>query len=290
MDAEVRTFDLQSTLKYRVAEPATFVLNVAAMRAARQRVRSESLSLTPEVEIEEYREPETRNRYHRFVAPKGRLTVHYAARVEAGPRLSDARRIVARPPDALPLATLRYLYPSRFCQSDELMRLAGHLFGDMEPGYAQVSAICDWIRDSIEYVPGSTGPLISAYDTAIQRIGVCRDFAHLAIAFCRALSIPARFVSGYADELPLPDFHSCFDAWLGERWYTFDPTGQASPDRLVRVGTGRDAADVAFAHIFGPAEMTEIGVSCRTVRGKGRKAGRRERAGGDRAYAVTFSG
>ena len=112
----------------------------------------------------------------------------------------------------------------------------------------------------VDYLVGTTGPLTSAFDTATARAGVCRDFAHLGIAFCRAVNIPARFVSGYAYTLQPPDFHAVFEAWLGDRWYVFDPTRRIVPENLVRIGVGRDAADVSFALIFGPAQMTGMNV------------------------------
>ena len=162
-----------------------------------------------------------------------------------------------RPAD-LPLDILYYLYPSRYCQSDRLLRFVAAEFGDLVPGYSRVTAICNWIYDNVLYLSGSSDSLTSACDTAIERVGVCRDFAHLGIAFCRALNIPARFVSGYAYGLNPPDFHAWFEAYLGGRWYLFDPTRLVPQNGLIRVGTGRDAADVSFATIFGPVQMNQM--------------------------------
>jgi transglutaminase-like putative cysteine protease len=100
-----------------------------------------------------------------------------------------------------------------------------------------------------------------AFDTVTERVGVCRDFAHLGIAFCRALNIPARFAAGYAYQLNPPDFHAYFEAFLGDRWYLFDPTRLVAKDGLIRIGTGRDAADISFATIFGPVSMEEMVLS-----------------------------
>jgi transglutaminase-like putative cysteine protease len=140
------------------------------------------------------------------------------------------------------------------------MRLAQDEFGELEPGYSRVQAICDWIYDKVTYLSGSTDASTSAYDIATQRAGVCRDFAHLGIAFCRALNIPARFVSAYAYQLEPPDFHACFEAYLGNNWYLFDATCLAPVEGLVRIGTGRDAADVSFATVFGVVEMESMNV------------------------------
>lgn len=257
-----RTYRVGCTLTYEVQEPSTLILNIAAMRAERQRIASESLVITPEVPSEEHVESRTNNRYHRFLAPAGDLVVRYTAQVDCAPHLVDPAEITATSPQDFPLDILPYLYPSRFCESDQLMRLAQREFGAMSPGYPQVLGICEWMQRNVDYVAGSTGPLVSAYDTASQRIGVCRDFTHLAIAFCRALNMPARFVSGYAHGLEPPDFHTVFEVWLGGRWYMFDPTGQTSPAGIVRIGTGRDAAEVAFAFIFGPTSMAELNVYC----------------------------
>ncbi len=140
------------------------------------------------------------------------------------------------------------------------MRLTQYEFGDLKPGYSRVTAVCNWIHDNVTYLSLSTDPNTSAYDTATQRVGVCRDFAHLGIAFCRALNIPARFVSAYAYGLQPPDFHACFEAYLGDRWYLFDPTRLAPQTGIVRIGTGRDAADVSFATFFGGVQMEQMHV------------------------------
>jgi transglutaminase-like putative cysteine protease len=118
------------------------------------------------------------------------------------------------------------------------------------------------VKGHVEYVGGTTTSQTSAYDTATQQVGVCRDFAHLTIAFCRALNIPARYATGYAYGLDPPsDFHAYVEAYLGNRWFTFDPSQMAPRTGVVRVGTGRDAADVSFATIFGPATMSEMKIA-----------------------------
>ncbi len=128
-----------------------------------------------------------------------------------------------------------------------------------------MTAICNWIFENVEYLRGSSDQHTSAFDTVTERAGVCRDFAHLGIAFCRALNIPARFLSAYAYELLPPDFHACFEAYLGHRWYVFDATRLAPQNGLIRIGVGRDAADTPFASIFGAAEMNSISLSVETA-------------------------
>ena len=134
-------------------------------------------------------------------------------------------------------------------------------FGELSNGYYRVQAICDWVNQRIDYVEGSTNTSSSACDVLIQRTGVCRDFAHVSIALCRALGIPARYVSGYAADLQPPDFHGFFEAYLSDNWYLFDATRMASVSRLVRIGMGRDAADASFANVVGQARLDSIWVS-----------------------------
>jgi transglutaminase-like putative cysteine protease len=157
----------------------------------------------------------------------------------------------------VPDDVLRYLMPSRYCESDVMSRAAQQLFGQLPPGIGRVRAIESWIHESIGYLPGFSNSTTTAQEVFVQRAGVCRDFAHLGITMCRALNIPARLVVGYVHfEEPPQDFHAVFEAWLDGRWVIFDPTRMAPIDRLVRVGTGRDAKDVAFATIFGDVQMT----------------------------------
>lgn len=251
-------FNLGCQLNYSLPEDSTFVLNISVARNDYQEVLEESIQIEPSLNYEEYVSPWVENRYLRLNAPQGNLQVSYRATVEVSCVNENPDGIAEVPPAELPLDTLHYLYPSRYCQSDRLMRLAQHEFGALKPGYSRVNAICNWIYDSVTYLLGSTNPHTSAFDTATERAGVCRDFAHLGIAFCRALNIPARFVSSYAYNLEPPDFHAVFEAYLGDRWYLFDPTRLVPRQGLIRIGTGRDAADVSFATIFGPAQMEKM--------------------------------
>ena len=133
---------------------------------------------------------------------------------------------------------------------------------------SRVVAITDWIHANVEYLRGSTNPETSAYDTVTQRTGACRDFAHLGIALCRALNIPARYFTGYAYELDPPDLHACFECFIGGSWTIFDATRLAHLNGLVRVGIGRDAADAAVASIFGGARCRSMTVDCQLASGQ----------------------
>lgn len=251
-------FKLGCQLNYNLTESSTFIFNIGVVKNNDQNVIEENIQIEPSDDFEEYVSPFVENRYIRIIAPPGNLQISYYATVELSKFNHNPDSIPEIPPAKIPLETLYYLSPSRYCESDRLMRLAQHEFGNLKPGYARVTAICNWIYENVTYLSGSTNSHTSAYDTATERAGVCRDFAHLGIAFCRALNIPARFVSAYAYGLEPPDFHACFEAYLGERWYLFDATRLAPLEGIIRIGTGRDAADVSFATIFGPAQMEKM--------------------------------
>ena len=247
------SIDLQ--LDYDVTHPAHFLFNIEAAYDEGHRVVSERLSITPSVKVRTFFDERNGNRFVRLDAPKGQLSVNYHANVELittpVPLHLDEALVTAVPDDAL-----RYLMPSRYCESDILSRAAQQIFGHLPHGLSRVRAIENWIHESIYYLPGFSNSTTTAQEVFVQRAGVCRDFAHLGITFCRALNIPARLVVGYVYfEDPPQDFHAVFEAWLDNQWVVFDPTKMAPIDRLVRVGTGRDAKDVAFATIFGGVQM-----------------------------------
>jgi transglutaminase-like putative cysteine protease len=155
-------------------------------------------------------------------------------------------------PEEIPGEAMVYTLPSRFCESDLLARMALDEFGHLPHGGARVLAIAEWVRRHVQYRYGTTDALTSAFDTATERVGVCRDFAHLVIAFCRALVIPARYVSGYALGLDPPDFHGFAQVYLGGTWHNVDATFDGVRPALVPIAIGRDAADVAMATSWVP--------------------------------------
>jgi transglutaminase-like putative cysteine protease len=193
---------------------------------------------------------------HLITSGPGRLAVKYRAEirlrgtaVDAGdPRSVDYERQV-------------YLRPSRYCPSDHLIGFAIAEFGDGPKPRDRIAAITEWIRKRIEYVPGSSTVHDSAEDTLLTGMGTCRDFAHLGVALCRATGIPARFAAVYAPGLSPMDFHAVYEANEDGRWYVYDSTGLAPRASLVRIATGRDAADTAFAAVTrGNAELESIEV------------------------------
>jgi transglutaminase-like putative cysteine protease len=243
-------------LEYDVQAPTHFCLHMQAADHDAQHVREERFTVHPAFPLHDYRDPVKGNRFVRFDAPIGKLKIEYAAEVEVHyerPEMDLGEAPVNQVPDEV----LHFLSPTRYCESDLLANAAQQIFSNVSPGIARVNAVSEWIHKNIKYVPGSSDATTTAMQIFVQRQGVCRDFAHLGVTFCRALNIPARLVAGYVffDEPP-QDFHAVFEAWLDNRWVLFDPTQMAPVERLVRVGTGRDAKDVAFATLFGAAALT----------------------------------
>lgn len=248
--------NLEIALYYDVgAQGADFVFNIHAAQTPRQTVLSETLTIGPMVKSHLHTEPSTSTRFLRLHAERGPLAVRYQAVVQLDHHRARPATLAEVPVHELPPDVVPYLLPSRYCQSDCLLRHAAREFGALPPGYARVQAICDWVHAHVKFVPNTSNASTSAVDTLIERVGVCRDFAHLMIALCRAVNIPARMATGtdYGADPAMgpPDFHAYVEAFVGGRWYIFDPSGVSIPLGLVRLGTGRDATDVAFATIFG---------------------------------------
>ncbi|MFZ3139708.1 transglutaminase-like domain-containing protein [Polaromonas sp.] len=249
---------IDCTLDYVIDAPSEFVFLIHVAQGMGQTLIQETLQIEPQVPFHTFSDDRSGNRFLRLQAQAGPLKLVYRALVD---RLIEPVDINAPevPVHDIPDDVLHFLMPTRYCESDHLGPNAAELFGLLPQGYSRVQAICEWVRGNIEYRIGSTTATTTARDVFMQRAGVCRDFAHLAVTFCRALNIPARLVSGYArfDEPP-PDFHAIFEAYLGGRWVLFDPTAMSPLDQVVRLANGRDAKDVAFATIFGPARMTSM--------------------------------
>jgi transglutaminase-like putative cysteine protease len=249
---------IDSTLSYQLDAACDFVFLIHAANGPGQTIAWEELRVEPPTPYRSYVDAHSGNRFLRLQAGAGPFTVIYRASVD---RMREPIDPAAQelPVHELPDDVLRFLLPTRYCESDLLAAAAVQLFGALPRGYSRVQAVSDWVQGNIAYRIGSTNATTTARDVFAQRAGVCRDYAHLAVTFCRALNIPARLVSGYARfPEPPPDFHAVFEAFLGGRWVLFDPSGMASVDQVVRVATGRDAKDVAFATIFGPARMVAM--------------------------------
>lgn len=249
--------NIGSTMNYVVREPTIFLFKIAAATTERQLIKSEDLTFEPGLDVEQCQIGSEGNRLHRVVVQPCNLTVRYEAVAEMSPELERVRDVEETALAEVPPEILTYMNPSRYCESDLLARFAFEEFGQLAHGYTRAQAISDWVYKHLEYVPGSTNATTTAADVLLQRTGVCRDYAHLAISLCRGLGIPARYVSGYAVNLDPPDFHGFMEAYLGGQWYLFDPTRLASTLGLVRIGVGRDAADVAFSTLTGSAVLTK---------------------------------
>lgn len=257
------TFQITADLHYRVRRRSTILLNIHALASPGQTIVHERFDVTAGVTWEEFPLETGENRYIRLNTGRVEdVEISYRVEVDATTRMIGHGEIRAVPVARIDRSAIPYLFPSRYCQSDRLGRLAEKTFGGIGHPYDTVVAISDWIYENIDYLSGSTDAATSAFDTVTQRAGVCRDFAHLGIAFCRALSIPARYFTGYACEMEPPDFHACFEASIGNRWFIFDPTRLAPLNGLVRIANGRDAADAAVATIFGSTELLSIRVAC----------------------------
>lgn len=257
-------------LAYRVRSAGSdFIFNVQAARTPQQLVLSESLAVSQPVVLQEYDDPATFGRFLRLRAEAGDLALRYEALVELRPVAESPATISECWIPDLPGAVLPYLYPSRYCESDLLAAEASSRFGNLWQGYERVEAIRAWVNAHVAFVPDSSTSTTTATQTLASGRGVCRDFAHLMIALCRALNIPARFVTGLdfgADPALGPtDFHAYVEAYLGQRWYLFDPSGTAIPMGFVRLTSGRDAADCAYASIFGDVAPTTRRLAIRAV-------------------------
>jgi len=247
---------VETALEYEVVEPTHFCFNLEAARWPTQDILSERLAVSSGVAVHSFTDARSGNRFFRFDAAPGPLLVNYHAEVEVFSENLD-EQLPEVPVCEVPDEIFHYLMPTRYCESDVLASAAQQMFGNEPPGIGRVRRIVKWIHESIAYRPGSTNSTTTAQEVFVQRAGVCRDFAHLGITLCRALNIPARIVVGYVwFDQPPQDFHATFEAWLGGRWVLFDPTGMAPVDRLVRIGTGSDAKDVAFTTFFGAVNMT----------------------------------
>ncbi len=257
--------EVKSELIYNVTAPTSFLFNIAPVQNEYQFIRQEVITLNPAYTYAFNEIGTVGNRVIRFSAIPGKLQVSYQATVELNQDRDNPPQIEENDYSDLPDEVLPYLNPSRYCESDKLGRFAMHEFGQLAPGFLRVSAICDWVHQSLEYVPGTTDARTGACDVLLQKTGVCRDYAHLAIALCRALCIPARYVSGYSVGLEPPDFHGFFEAFLGSRWYLFDATRMAPTNGMVRIGTGRDAADTSFATLIGAATLEQMMVSAQEL-------------------------
>ncbi len=256
-------FDISFDVPVEV--PIVALLNVYPSRK-QDLLEPDVLKLEPAVPIETYTDS-FGNQCSRFVASPGTIRLYNSTLIQ------DSGELDAIDPGApeipvkdLPVEVLRYLLPSRYCEVDLLTSLAADLFGNLPPGWGRVKAICDWVHSKVTFGYNFARPTKTALDVFTERTGVCRDFQHLAVTFCRALNIPARYVTGYLGDIGVPlsaspmDFSAWFEAYLGGRWWTFDARHNISRIGRVLMAVGRDAADVALTTSFGSARLLNFTV------------------------------
>ena len=245
--------------------PAILVVNIHDSRAA-DIVVPDYLVTEPPIPVTGYRDA-FGNQCKRMLAPAGRirLSTNCVIRDHGQPD----ERIFAAVQDSvddLPEDLLVFLLGSRYCETDRLSETAWQLFSQVAPGYPRVQAICDYVHNQIAFNYQNASPTRSALEALTERTGVCRDYAHLAIAFCRCMNIPARYCTGYLSDLGTPppygvgDFAAWFEAWIGGRWHTFDPRNNMPRVGRVLMARGRDASDVAIATTFGPNTLERFRV------------------------------
>jgi transglutaminase-like putative cysteine protease len=227
------------------------------------------INTDPELPVYEYRDG-FGNRCGRIMAPAGRLRLwsEFLAEIErrTNPVFPDA---IQHPIEELPADTLQFLLASRYCEVDTLMPTAWELFGHTPPGWARAQAICDWVHNHVRFDYACARPTKTALDVYNEGTGVCRDFQHLAITFCRCLGIPARYATGYLGDHDVPatdgpmDFSAWFEVYLSGEWHTFDARYNTPRVGHVLMARGRDAVDCALTTSFGPADLVKFLVICK---------------------------
>ncbi len=238
-------------ITFDVSVDTPFILMLRPRSGLNQWVARESYTLKPSVLAVEFTDTYG-NLCQRLVAPPGTFSIHTSADILIADGIITNPGAPFEDVQTLPDAVLTYLLPSRYCEADRFIDLGQEIVAGALPGYDQVAAIESWIRNNIHFNPDSPHFQLSAVEVNRQREGVCRDLAHIGIALCRGLCIPARMVVGYLHNLVPMDFHAWFEAYVGGRWYTFDATQPHPCGGRITVAYGRDAADVAIFNQFGP--------------------------------------
>jgi transglutaminase-like putative cysteine protease len=254
-------------IQFQMPAQATIIamLNVHPSRAG-DLCEPDELRIDPALPIELFRDSYG-NVCSRFTAPAGPLRLFNSTLIQDSgdpdPVNLDARQV---PVKDLPTEVLRYLLASRYCEVDLLSDTATSLFGWTEPSWRRVQAICDWVHEHVTFGYHFARPTKTALDVYRERTGVCRDFQHLAVSFCRCMGIPARYATGYLGDIGIPpapcpmDFSAWFEVYLEDRWWTFDARHNCPRIGRVLMATGRDAADVALTTSFGAALMSNFTV------------------------------
>lgn len=255
------------SLDFSISTPTPFLLMLRPHSGISQWVAREQYLMTPSVPVMEFTDLYG-NLCQRLVAPAGEFSIHTSFDVETADSFDVSPGAPFIEVQELSQYALPFLYPSRYCESDRFMDMAASLGSGVLPGYDQCVAIVDYIRNTIKYTPYDGQNIISAAEVNQKGTGVCRDMAHLGIALCRALCIPARLVVGYLETIDPMNLHAWFEAFVGGRWYAFDPIQTSPHGGRIAIAFGRDAADVAIYTQFGmPVELRNMIVDVRKMHG-----------------------
>lgn len=257
-------------LHYEIDQPdSDFIFNIHAAKTNYQVLSYEYLNISQNIKPIMCEDSAAFTRLLRLKGMPGHLRLNYGGIVDLSHFSIPPSQIHETDVGDLPGTILSYLYPSRYCQSDFMQDIAIQKFGGIQHGYGRIQAIRDWVFNHVRFQSNSSTSHTTAIDTYLTKVGVCRDFAHLMITLCRALSIPARFVTGIdygSDPILGPtDFHAYVEVYLDGRWYIFDPSGVAIPMGFLRISTGHDAADTAIATIFGAVRGSAPIISIKAV-------------------------
>jgi transglutaminase-like putative cysteine protease len=258
-------------LKFEIPAPTPMLLLLSVYPNRMAFVRLEALSLQPAMPCEFFID-QYGNAARRLVAPAGLVEFFSDGVAEVSPSPDAVNwQAVQHPVNTLPIEMLRYLVASRYCESDKLGEFAWKTFGNGPTGYLRVAAVCQFVHQHITFGYAFARPTKTAYEAFVERQGVCRDFAHLAITLCRCLGIPARYATGYLGDIGVPadpapmDFSAWFEVYLSEAWYTFDARHNLPRIGRVVMAYGRDAADTAMTTSFGPTVLKHFEVWTRAV-------------------------
>jgi transglutaminase-like putative cysteine protease len=247
------------TMTVEATGESAVVLMLRPQSGLGQDVKTSQVSIEPHVEIREVTDA-FGNRLQRTVLASGQSVITSTCTVETADAIDVNLQAKFTLVQDLPDNVIQYLLPSRYCESDKLVKLATSITKKATPGYPQAEAIRSWIHRKLRYKYGVSNPSTSAIETEKRRAGVCRDFSHLGIALCRAVRIPARIVVGYLHLLDPMDLHAWFEAFVGGRWYTFDASQKQPRGNRIVIAYGRDAADVAQVSEYGPVKLKSMSV------------------------------
>ncbi len=245
-------FSICSSLYYNISDRATVLCSLSCSETPFQKISNEKLIVNRAAERSDLSVGLDGNRFTKLqVDEPGDLQIQYSALVETSPRSVPVDELYNDRSSSLEAVALPYLFPSRYAPADRMRAVAMDLFGHIRGSFNIAMAIEDWLFEHITYQAGASDEQSWALDTMETRTGVCRDFAHLGIALCRALTIPARYCTVYSYQLYPQDFHAVFEVYIAGSWYVIDGTRKAPLSGMVRIGTGRDASDAAVATLFG---------------------------------------